>query len=70
MNTTNIASSKLYQEGNLTCVATNKYGTDVKHFTIKGEKIRYFGGMGVEVGETILHNSGLDTNGSQLATDY
>ena len=42
MNTTNTASSKLYQEGNYTCVATNKYGTDVKHFVIKGEKIRYF----------------------------
>ena len=41
MNTTNPASSKLYQEGNYTCVATSKYGTDVKHFVIKGgEKIR------------------------------
>ena len=34
MNTTNNASSKLYQEGNYTCVATSKYGTDVKHFVI------------------------------------
>ena len=43
MNTTNIARRKLYQEGNYTCVATSKYGTDVKHFVIKGgEKIRYF----------------------------
>ena len=43
MNTTNTASSKLYQEGNYTCVATNKYGSDVKHFVMKGgEKIRYF----------------------------
>jgi len=42
LNTTTIASSQLYQEGNYTCVATNKYGTDVKHFVIKGEKIRYF----------------------------
>ena len=42
MNTTNTASSKLYQEGNYTCVATSNYGTDVKHFVIKGgEKIRY-----------------------------
>ena len=41
MNTTNTASSKLYQEGNYTCVATNKYGTDVKHFVIKGKKIRF-----------------------------
>ena len=41
MNSTNTTSSKLYQEGNYTCVATNKYGTDVKHFVIKGEKIRY-----------------------------
>ena len=39
MNTTDTESSKLYQEGNYTCVATNKYGTDVKHFVIKGEKI-------------------------------
>ena len=43
MNTTNTTSSKLYQEGNYTCVATSKYGTDEKHFVIKGgEKIRYF----------------------------
>ena len=43
MNTTKTASSKLYQEGIYTCVATNKHGTDVKHFVIKGgEKIRYF----------------------------
>jgi len=43
INTTNIASSKLYQEGNYTCVATSKYGTDEKHFVIKaGEKRRYF----------------------------
>ena len=43
MNTTNIASSKLYHEGNYTCVATSKYGNDVKHFVIKGgKKIRYF----------------------------
>ena len=42
MNTTNTASSKVYQEGNYTCLATSKYGTDVKHFVIKGgEKIRY-----------------------------
>ena len=42
MNTTNTASSKLYQEGNYTCVATSNYGTDVKHFVVKeGEKIRY-----------------------------
>ena len=43
MNTTNTASRKLYKKGNYTCVATSKYGTDVKHFVIKvGEKIRYF----------------------------
>ena len=41
MNTTNTASSKLYQEGNYTCVATSTYGTDVKHFVVKGgEKIK------------------------------
>ena len=43
MNETNTANSKIYQEGNYTCVVTSKYGTDVKHFVIKGgEKIRYF----------------------------
>ena len=43
MNTTNTINRKLYPEGNYTCVATSKYGTDVKHFVIKGgEKIRYF----------------------------
>ena len=44
MNKTDTASSKLYQEGNYTCVAISKYGTDVKHFVIKkgGKKIRYF----------------------------
>ena len=43
MNTTNTASSKLYQEGNYTCVAISKYGIDVKHFVIKGgEKIKHF----------------------------
>ena len=43
MNTTNNASSKLYREGNYTFVATSKYGTDIKHFVIKGgEKIRCF----------------------------
>ena len=43
MNTTNTTSSKLYQEGNYTCVATSKYGTDVKHFVVKGgEQIRNF----------------------------
>ena len=42
VNNTNTTSSKLYQEGNYTCVATNKYGTDVKHFVIKGgEKIDF-----------------------------
>ena len=41
MNTTNIASTRLYQQGNYTCVATNKYGTDVhvKHFVIKEGEI-------------------------------
>ena len=43
MNKTNTASSKLYHEGSYTCMASSKYGTDVKHFVIKGgEKIRYF----------------------------
>ena len=65
MNTTNTASSKLYKEGNYTCVATSKYGTDTKHFVIKGgEKIRYFEtnpmqrvckeGVGVGLGEPIM----------------
>ena len=43
MNTTNIKRITLYQEDNYTCVATSKYGTDVKHFVIKGGKqIRNF----------------------------
>jgi len=42
MNTTNTADSKLYQEGNYTCVATNKYGTDVKHFVITAGKNQEF----------------------------
>ena len=42
MNNTNTASSRLYQEGNYTCVASSKYGTDVKHFVLKGgEKMSY-----------------------------
>jgi len=42
-NITNTTSIKLYQEGNYSCVATNKYGTDVKYFVIKGgEKRQYF----------------------------
>ena len=40
MNTTKTASSKLYQEGSYTCVATSKYGTDVTHFVIKGGNIK------------------------------
>ena len=43
LNNTYTASSKLYQGGNYTCVATSKYGTDVKRFVIKGgKKMRYF----------------------------
>ena len=43
MNKTDTANSKLYKEGNYTCLATSKYGTDVKHFVIEGgEKMRYF----------------------------
>ena len=39
MNKTDTVSRKLYQEGNYTCVANSKYGTDVKHFVIKGGEI-------------------------------
>ena len=42
ITTRKTTSSKLYQEGNYTCVATSKYGTDVKHFVIQGKKIRYY----------------------------
>ena len=59
MNTTDTASSKLYKEGSYTCVATSKYGTDVKHFVIKGgEKIRYvkINTMHSELGLAICHN--------------
>ena len=40
---TTYTGSKLHHEGNYTCVASSKYGTDVKHFVIKGgERMRYF----------------------------
>ena len=42
INTRKTASIKLYREGNYTCVATSKYGTDVKQFVIQGKKIRYY----------------------------
>ena len=57
MNTTNTASSKLYQEGNYTCVATSKYGTDAKHFLIKGgERIRYFETNSIKYHNRQYHN--------------
>ncbi len=34
VNATEIAIIRLWREGNYTCVATNKYGTDIKHFTV------------------------------------
>ena len=40
VNTTNTASIKLFEEGNYTCVATSKYGTDVREFEVKGERTR------------------------------
>ncbi|KAL9986774.1 hypothetical protein ACROYT_G000968 [Oculina patagonica] len=36
VNTTKTARAELYEEGNYTCVATSKYGTDVKEFVVKG----------------------------------
>ena len=65
MNTTNTTSSKLYQEGNYTCVATSKYGTDVKHFVIKGgEEIRYFetNKMHTELRLAIWHTNNISRN--------
>ena len=34
INTTNVATITLYEEGNYTCVATNKYGTDAKNVLV------------------------------------
>ncbi|KAL9973722.1 hypothetical protein ACROYT_G020211 [Oculina patagonica] len=34
INTTNTATIELYEEGNYTCVATNKHGTDVRNFLV------------------------------------
>ena len=36
VNATNTASKKLYEEGNYTCTAINKYGTDEVEFEVKG----------------------------------
>ena len=38
VNTTNTASIKLYEEGNYTCVAVSKHGTDVREFAVKGKR--------------------------------
>ena len=65
MNTTNTTSSKLYKQGNYTCVATSKYGTDVKDFVIKGgEKIRYFetNKKRTELGLAIWHTNAISRN--------
>lgn len=34
VNTTNTPTIKLFKEGNYTCVATNKYGTDARTFSV------------------------------------
>ena len=34
VNRTNTATITLHEEGNYTCVSTNKYGTDVRNFTV------------------------------------
>ncbi|KAL9973704.1 hypothetical protein ACROYT_G020192 [Oculina patagonica] len=34
INTTNTATITLYEEGNYTCVATNRHGTDVRNFLV------------------------------------
>ena len=34
VNTTSTASIRLYYEGNYTCIASNKYGTDIKQFMV------------------------------------
>ena len=42
VNTTDTATSRFYKEGNYTCVATSKYGSDVRNFSviINGESIK------------------------------
>ena len=34
VNTTNTATSRLYKDGQYTCLATNQYGTDVKELQV------------------------------------
>lgn len=34
INTTNTASIPIHHQGNYTCVATNKYGTDTREFSV------------------------------------
>lgn len=34
VNTTSTATIKLIEEGNYTCVVTNKYGTDTREFSV------------------------------------
>lgn len=38
VNTTDQASVKVYHGGNYSCVATSKYGIDIKDFPVIGEE--------------------------------
>ena len=39
VNTTEPVSKRVYAEGNYTCKATSKYGTDKRVISVKGEKM-------------------------------
>lgn len=41
VNTTSIANIKLHREGNYCCVATNKFGSDARFFSVKFGKDLY-----------------------------
>lgn len=42
VNSTKTATKRFYEEGNYTCEATSKYGTDARVILVEGEKIGWF----------------------------
>ena len=41
VNTTNTATNRLYKDGNYTCQAINKYGTDMKELQVNFKSKRF-----------------------------
>ena len=41
VNKTNSVTIRLYKEGNYTCKATSKYGTDTRVVLVEGESIKF-----------------------------